>query len=56
MNINGFRRWLKAQIVPFDDDSEFAGDRIDETIAIIREQNGTRFNSGWLAWPSVAVP
>jgi excisionase family DNA binding protein len=37
MNINGFRRWLKAQIVMFDDDTECAGARADETVPTIRE-------------------
>ena len=37
MNINGFRRWLKAQIVMFDDDTECAADRADETVPTIRE-------------------
>ena len=37
MNINGFRRWLKAQIVMFDDDTECAADRADETVPTIRQ-------------------
>jgi hypothetical protein len=37
MNINGFRRWLKAHIAMFDDNSEIAFDRADETVPVIRE-------------------
>ena len=37
MTINGYRRWLKTQIVALDDDSESAIDRADETVEIIRE-------------------
>ena len=37
MNINGFRRWLKAQIASFDDDTDIAVDRADETVPVIHE-------------------
>ena len=37
MNINGFRRWLKTQIASFDDDTDVACDRADETVPVIRE-------------------
>ena len=37
MNVNGFRKWLKAQIACFDDDTDVACDRADETVPIIRE-------------------
>ena len=37
MNVNGFRKWLKAQIASFDDDTDVACDRADETVPVIRE-------------------
>ena len=37
MNVNGYRRWLKAQIACFDDDTDIACDRADETVPVIRE-------------------
>ena len=36
MNVNGYRRWLKAQIASFDDDTDIACDRADETVPVIR--------------------
>ena len=37
MTINNFRRWLKAKIDSFDDDTECATDRADETVPVIQQ-------------------
>ena len=37
MNINSFRRWLKAKLASFDDETEYAADRADETVLVIQQ-------------------
>jgi excisionase family DNA binding protein len=37
MNVNGYRRWLLEQIKLFNDDSEFACDRANETVPVIQQ-------------------